>query len=163
MMKVFLAVGTLLLPFLAQASLILVDRDVEAASGILTTSGIIIGHAATNRTGVAEYLGIPYAASTNGSQRWLPPQRFNSTTKFNASTYVSSLGNPLAMRHWLICSQTGPVSTLNGRKNHRTDEFEGAVQPTLEVLWHFLTKQLSSIGYSWLSLRKAATFNPKTA
>jgi len=116
-MKVFLAVGTLLLPFLAQASLILVDRDVEAASGILTTSGIIIGHAATNRTGVAEYLGIPYAASTNGSQRWLPPQRFNSTAKFNASTYVSSLGNPLAMRHWLICSQTGPVSTLNGRKN----------------------------------------------
>jgi hypothetical protein len=102
MMKAFLAVGMLLLPLLAQASSILVDRDVAAASGISTTSGLIIGHAATNRTGVTEYLGIPYAASTNGSQRWLPPKRFNSTAKFNASTYVSSVENPLIMRNWLI-------------------------------------------------------------
>ena len=101
-MKVFLAVGTLLLPFLAQASLILVDRDVAAASGVSTTSGIITGHAATNRTGVIEYLGIPYAASTHGSQRWLPPERFNSIAKFNASTYVSSVENPFIIRNWLI-------------------------------------------------------------
>ena len=101
-MKVFLAVGTLLLPLLVQASPILVDRDLATRSGISTTSGLIIGHAATNRTGVTEYLGIPYAASTNGSQRWLPPQRFNSTAKFNASTYVGSVENPLRMRNWLI-------------------------------------------------------------
>jgi carboxylesterase type B len=75
-----------LAPLFVRASLDLVER----VSGISTTSGIVTGHTAANRTGVTEYLGIPYAAPTNGSQRWMPPQRFNSTKKFNASTYVSS-------------------------------------------------------------------------
>lgn len=83
---VHFVVAALLLPVLAQASAILAGRT----SGISTTSGIVIGHAATNRTGVTEYLGIPYAAPTNGSQRWMPPKRFNSTTSFNASTYGPS-------------------------------------------------------------------------
>jgi carboxylesterase type B len=66
------------------------SRDSAASSsGISTTSGVIVGHAAANKTGVTEYLGIPYAASTNGSQRWMPPQRFTSKETFNASTYVS--------------------------------------------------------------------------
>lgn len=87
-MKVTLAVGAVLLPFLAQASPF-VDRDTAATSCTSTTSGLIIGHSAVNRTGVTEYLGIPYAASTNGSQRWMPPQRFSSKKTFNASIYVS--------------------------------------------------------------------------
>jgi hypothetical protein len=86
-MKVTLAMGAVLLPFLAQASP-LVDRDTAATSGISTTSGLIIGHSVVNRTGVTEYLGIPYAASTDGSQRWMPPQRFSSKKTFNASVYV---------------------------------------------------------------------------
>jgi hypothetical protein len=88
-MKVSLAVGALLLPLLTQASPSVEVRDAAVSSGILTTSGVIVGHAAANKTGVTEYLGIPYAASTNGSQRWMPPQRFTSRAKFNASTYVS--------------------------------------------------------------------------
>jgi Carboxylesterase family len=88
-MRVTLAVGALLLPLLAQASPSVESRETAATTGISTTSGVIVGHAAANKTGVTEYLGIPYAASTNGSQRWLPPQRFTSEKTFNASTYVS--------------------------------------------------------------------------
>lgn len=93
-MKVNFAVGVLLQPLLIQATSILPERT----SGISTTSGIVIGHAAANRTGVTEYLGIPYAAPTNGSQRWMPPKRFNATKIFNASTCVSNLPWPLVMR-----------------------------------------------------------------
>lgn len=56
-------------------------------AGISTTSGVILGHISPNRTDVTEYLGIPYAASTSGSQRWLPPQRFVSAENFTASIY----------------------------------------------------------------------------
>lgn len=55
-------------------------------AGISTTSGLIFGHAASNKTEVIEYLGIPYAASTSGGNRFKPPQRFNSAGLFNAST-----------------------------------------------------------------------------
>jgi hypothetical protein len=104
-MKVTLAVGAFLLPLLAQASA-LVDRDIAAASGISTTSGLIVGHAAVNRTGVTEYLGISYAASTNGSQRWMPPRRFTSKKTFNASIYVSISNPPLTDRGNLLITTT---------------------------------------------------------
>ncbi|KAE9367006.1 cholinesterase [Stipitochalara longipes BDJ] len=90
-MKVMLAVGALLLPLLAQASPFFETRDVAvASSSVSTTSGVIVGHAAINKTGVTEFLGIPFAASTNGTQRWMPPQRFTSKQTFNASTYGPS-------------------------------------------------------------------------
>ncbi|CZR68503.1 related to triacylglycerol lipase V precursor [Phialocephala subalpina] len=79
-------VGAFLLSFLMRASALEI-RDIAALTGISTTSGVILGHPAPNRTGVTEFLGIPYAASTNGSRRWLPPQRFTSNVTFNASTY----------------------------------------------------------------------------
>ena len=91
-MKVTFAVGALLLPLLAQASPFVESRDATAASSsVSTTSGVVAGHAGVNKTGVTEFLGIPFAASTNGTQRWMPPQRFTSKQTFNASTYVSSL------------------------------------------------------------------------
>ena len=89
-MKVTLAVGALLLPLLTQASPFVESRDTAgAASSVSTTSGVIVGHAAVNKTEVTEFLGIPYAASTNGSQRWMPPQQFTSKKTFTAATYVS--------------------------------------------------------------------------
>jgi hypothetical protein len=84
MMKLLLAVGSLFLPVM-QVS-VLIERNAIALPGISTTSGLIFGHTAANRTDVIEYLGIPYAASTNGTQRWMPPQRFVSKRVLNAST-----------------------------------------------------------------------------
>lgn len=90
-MRVTLAVGALLLPLLTQASPFVESRDTAvAASSVSTTSGVIVGHAAVNKTGVTEFLGIPYAASTSGSQRWMPPQRFTSKKTFTAATYGPS-------------------------------------------------------------------------
>ena len=85
----------MLLLLFAQASPFVDGRDTGATPGISTSSGAIVGHTAANKTGVTEYLGIPYAASTGGSQRWLPPQRSTSNEIFNASTYVSLLKSSL--------------------------------------------------------------------
>jgi hypothetical protein len=87
-MKVVFAIGLLLPLLLAQASPVVVT-DAEAVVSVVTTSGLIFGHPSPNRTGVTEFLGVPYAASTGGSQRFLPPQPFASNATFEASKYVS--------------------------------------------------------------------------
>ena len=101
-MKIGLAVIVFSLTYLPEASTASGQSRAVGSSGKITTSGVIIGHAAANRTEVTEYLGIPYAASTNGSQRWMPPQRFNSTNTFNASAFVGP--RSLALRHASIAN-----------------------------------------------------------
>ena len=58
-------------------------------SAVNTSSGLISGHAATNRTQVLEYLGVPYAQPPVGQLRFAPPQPYSSSQPFNASSYVS--------------------------------------------------------------------------
>lgn len=82
-----------LFPF-AKILLLSLLGDVSAR-GIPTTSGLVFGHAATNRTGVTEYLGIPYAAPTDGAQRWMPPQPYHSSNVLNASTWVRLTGSSI--------------------------------------------------------------------
>ena len=53
-----------------------------------TSSGVITGHAATNRMDVIEYLGIPYAQPPIGDLRFAPPLPFFSSQPFDASSYV---------------------------------------------------------------------------
>jgi len=88
-MKAVIALGTVFLAYLVAASS--ANTGIANSIDISTTSGVILGHPALNRTDVIEFLGIPYAASTSGAQRWLPPQRFYSSATFNASTNVSCL------------------------------------------------------------------------
>ena len=52
-----------------------------------TSSGLVTGHPANNRTAVSEYLGIPYAQPPVGKLRFAAPQAFHSTKPFNASSY----------------------------------------------------------------------------
>ncbi|KAL8710459.1 MAG: hypothetical protein Q9220_004891 [cf. Caloplaca sp. 1 TL-2023] len=56
---------------------------------VQTSSGVIIGHAARNRTRVSEYLGIPYARPPVGDLRFAAPQSFSSSSVFNASSYIN--------------------------------------------------------------------------
>ena len=55
---------------------------------VQTSSGIVTGHAARNRTQVSEYLGIPYAQPPIGNLRFAEPQSYSSAKAFDASSYV---------------------------------------------------------------------------
>jgi hypothetical protein len=55
-----------------------------------TSSGTIIGHAATNRTAVSEYLGIPFAQPPLGNLRFAAPVPFKGNgSSITAAQYVS--------------------------------------------------------------------------
>jgi hypothetical protein len=59
-------------------------------AAVNTSSGLITGHGARNRTSVSEYLGIPYAQPPVGQLRFAAPQKFSSNTPLIASSYVST-------------------------------------------------------------------------
>lgn len=60
-------------------------------SQVNTTSGLIIGHQAPNKTDVTEFLGIKYAEAAVGELRFAAPKRYIALpgTVYNASDWVS--------------------------------------------------------------------------
>lgn len=56
---------------------------------VQTSSGSIVGHRASNRSQVLEYLGIPYAQPPIGSLRFAAPQSYTANCAFVASKFVS--------------------------------------------------------------------------
>ncbi|CAI7634474.1 unnamed protein product [Penicillium crustosum] len=79
-------------------------EDAFKVPTVNTTSGMVSGHAASNTTGVSEYLGIPFAAPPVGALRFAPPQPYKGTGNINgtkngftcpasASPPVSAVGN----------------------------------------------------------------------
>ncbi len=64
---------------------------VTTASQVNTTSGLVIGHPAPNRTGVTEFLGIKYAEAAVGELRFAAPKRYIALpgTVYYASDWVS--------------------------------------------------------------------------
>ena len=82
----------LLLPLLAANTTLATAQWTEwiGSTSVNTSSGVITGHAAANKTDVLEYLGIPYAQPPVGQLRFAPPQSYTSFQPFNASSYVSN-------------------------------------------------------------------------
>ncbi|KAJ6452477.1 carboxylesterase [Mycena sanguinolenta] len=64
---------------------------VSTTSGVSTSGGDVIGHPASNRPAVTEYLGIPFARPPIGDLRFAPPVGFeNSGGVINAATFSVS-------------------------------------------------------------------------
>ena len=55
-----------------------------------TTSGTIIGHAASKRRNVSEYLGIPYAEAPIGNLRFSAPRPYYGKKNITALNFVGS-------------------------------------------------------------------------
>ena len=60
----------------------------DVGKPVKTSSGTVVGHAATIRNQVSEYLGIPFAKPPLGKLRFAAPQRFKGNGTINASKYV---------------------------------------------------------------------------
>lgn len=53
-----------------------------------TSSGPVVGHAATAHSEVSEYLGIPYAQPPVGHLRFAAPVRYAGSSMVNGSVFV---------------------------------------------------------------------------
>lgn len=62
---------------------------VFGSSDVQTSSGLVSGHAASNATGVSEYLGIPFAQPPVGNLRFYPPvQLMSPSSVVNGTDFV---------------------------------------------------------------------------
>jgi|TARA_R110002003_G_scaffold384_3_gene19265 hypothetical protein len=63
------------------------------SSHVQTSSGVIIGHQASNKTSVTEFLGIRYAEAPVGELRFAAPKKYVAPegTVFEASEWVCRL------------------------------------------------------------------------
>jgi carboxylesterase type B len=59
-----------------------------AGQEVQTTGGPVIGHTSPTYPKISEYLGIRYAETTAGENRFLPPKPFNGTKMIVASQFV---------------------------------------------------------------------------
>ncbi|KAF7336132.1 Glycoside hydrolase, superfamily [Mycena venus] len=71
------------------ASLVAAVTLVEA-DGVPTSSGEIIGHPASSRPAVMEFLGIPFARPPKGELRFAPPVAFEDKGVVNATTFTAN-------------------------------------------------------------------------
>lgn len=55
---------------------------------VLTSSGPVNGHPASNATEVSEYLAIPYAQPPVGDLRWAAPQAYSGSQVINGTNFV---------------------------------------------------------------------------
>jgi hypothetical protein len=64
-------------------------RASTVGQAVNTFSGVVVGHPAANRTGVSEYLGIPFAQPPVGNLRFAAPVPFRGNgSSITAAKYV---------------------------------------------------------------------------
>ncbi|GMG10462.1 unnamed protein product [Aspergillus oryzae var. brunneus] len=64
-----------------------VSKVQSVGASVWTSSGLIVGHAAPQRSNVSEYLGIPYATPPTGDLRFARPVAYHSNSTVRASAY----------------------------------------------------------------------------
>ncbi|KAF1814568.1 alpha/beta-hydrolase [Eremomyces bilateralis CBS 781.70] len=89
---------------------------------VLTTSGLAVGRASSKRSGVSEYLGIPFALPPTGEQRWAPPKQLNSSDGkvINATKYGPSCAESASLPYRLNPSSPPPANI--GAAENEQDE-----------------------------------------
>jgi hypothetical protein len=70
------------------ASLVVAAVPHVEPNGVPTSSGEIIGHPASSRPAVMEFLGIPFARAPIGELRFAPPVGFEDKGRINAIKFV---------------------------------------------------------------------------
>jgi hypothetical protein len=65
------------------------QRRQDVGKPVKTSSGTVVGHAASIGLQVSEYLGIPFAKPPIGELRFAAPQKFQGNGTIAASKYVS--------------------------------------------------------------------------
>lgn len=66
-------------------------RDFSVGQGVQTSSGVVFGKSASEKTQVSEYLGIPFAQPPVGNLRFAAPQAYVGSGTVNATSFVSTL------------------------------------------------------------------------
>jgi cholinesterase len=82
--------------------------DFAVGQPVKSTSGTLIGHAASTRGQVSEYLGIPFAQPPTGQLRFAAPQPFNGNGTIVASQYVSHYN--ITEQYWINDANINPYS-----------------------------------------------------
>ena len=95
-------------------------RPVGAA--VNTTSGRVIGHAASNTTQVSEYLGIPFAKPPLGNLRFAPPEPYSSKADINASKFGADCAATLTQVPGFLPLQLRSLLGSLGQAGDRLDE-----------------------------------------
>ncbi|KAL3477469.1 Alpha/Beta hydrolase protein [Aspergillus californicus] len=87
-MKLFFqAIATLPLSLVVATRFSHNDSIWTVGQPVLTTSGLVMGHAAANAPDTSEYVGIPYAVPPLGCLRFKPPVRYTGNSIVNATVF----------------------------------------------------------------------------
>lgn len=70
-----------------QSTLVEALDPYKVGTAVNTTSGLVVGHAASNATQVSEYLGIPFAQAPIGNLRFAPPVAYSGNRSIEASNF----------------------------------------------------------------------------
>lgn len=100
-------------------------RTCDVGHRVNTTSGIILGHPAANRTEVSEYLGIPFAQPPIGSLRFAAPEAYRSSSTFNASSYGLMCTRNAAQADYSILTAAGYHLTPTAEEYLNTIQGQG--------------------------------------
>lgn len=100
-------------------------RTFDVGRQVNTTSGIIQGHAAANRTEVSEYLGIPFAQPPIGDLRFAAPEPYRSNSAINASSYGLMCVRNAAQANYTILTASGYHLTPTAEEYLNTIQGQG--------------------------------------
>jgi Carboxylesterase family len=88
----------------------------EVGQQVITTSGLVTGHASKKVAEVSEYLGIQFAQAPIGALRFMPPVAFTSKNAIKADDYVSNfqIFGELWLKQLLGSGMPIPIASREG-------------------------------------------------